>query len=100
MDGIVLLPRRTTHVDRHNDLPPLIDAPPREAPPKPVFTAPAPITASDTASTASFRTCQWLEGDVRDRNWCGVPVAWKGCSWCPDHEKIVWPNGRPRFRVH
>jgi hypothetical protein len=101
MDGIELAPKRaSTHFGRHNDLPPLIDPPLREPPPKPVFSASAPLSHPLPTSQAVFRTCQWLEGEPSELNWCGKPVAWRGCAWCAEHENIVWPNGRPRFRVH
>lgn len=32
----------------------------------------------------AFLTCQWLEGEARDRNFCGAVVK-SGSSYCPDH---------------
>ncbi len=35
------------------------------------------------------RTCQWIEGEPRDRGFCGEPVQ-PGSSYCPKHHAICW----------
>lgn len=35
------------------------------------------------------RTCQWLHGDPKDRNFCGQKTR-HGSSWCDEHKKIVF----------
>jgi hypothetical protein len=54
----------------------------------PLFTAPPPLPRLPT--TGHVRTCQWLEGEPRELNWCGAPVKELGCSWCARHYRIVW----------
>lgn len=92
--------RAFTHFGRNHDLPPFLNPQLHEPPVKPVFTAPEQITTPIPTGHAALRTCQWLHGDAGDLNWCGASVAYPGCSWCGTHEKIVFPYGRPRLRVH
>jgi len=35
------------------------------------------------------RTCQFIEGEPRDRNFCGKPVQ-PGSSYCPEHHARCW----------
>lgn len=35
------------------------------------------------------KTCQWLDGEPRERRFCGEPAV-KGQSWCAHHCSIVW----------
>jgi len=62
--------------------------------PRRVFAAPVMVPTPLPVRQVSLRTCQWLNGDPRDRNWCGEAVAWPGCSWCRDHETVCFPFGR------
>jgi len=34
----------------------------------------------------SFKTCQWLGGEPKERSFCGEPVQ-HGSSYCPYHHK-------------
>lgn len=34
-------------------------------------------------------TCQWIEGEPRERNFCGKPAK-AGSSYCEEHHKRCW----------
>jgi hypothetical protein len=74
-------------------LPAWID-PPFVVAPRLVFHAPVAVPAPSPIGLLTLSTCQWLEGHPRDLAWCGASVAWPGCSWCEEHERIAYPNGR------
>lgn len=37
----------------------------------------------------AWRTCQWLEGDAKERNFCGEPTQ-AGSSYCPEHHAVCY----------
>lgn len=41
------------------------------------------------------RTCTWLDGDPKERNFCGADSV-PGLSYCPDHRAIVFVPWAPR----
>lgn len=68
----------------------------REIVRKPRVAAPAPRAREPkpAASTHSvFKTCQWLEGDPRARNFCDDPTK-PGSSWCESHHRRCYVSAR------
>lgn len=55
-------------------------------------TLPYGISAPIGGEGISYRTCQWLEGEAKERNFCGELVI-EGKSWCPEHYKRVFLRG-------
>lgn len=43
---------------------------------------------------APHKTCQWIEGEPEDRNFCNAPVA-EHSSYCPEHHAVVWRDPDP-----
>ena len=35
------------------------------------------------------KTCQWLHGEPRERNFCGERVK-RGSSYCAEHHAVCW----------
>lgn len=42
-----------------------------------------------SAPQSGFKTCQWIEGNPKDRNFCGKPTV-GGSSWCEEHYARVF----------
>lgn len=42
----------------------------------------------------AWSTCQWLDGEARDRNFCGAPVK-EGSSYCEHHHAVVFIPPQP-----
>lgn len=47
---------------------------------------------------ASFKTCQWLEGEPRDRNFCAAPVQ-VDSPYCPEHHAICYEPPRDPLNI-
>ncbi|MHB1310517.1 MAG: GcrA family cell cycle regulator [Gemmatimonadaceae bacterium] len=85
-------------------------APKPALPPLPLFVAPPPaprpvipprsIAAAGTATFGSVRTCQWIDGDVRNSGWsfCAAEVV-GGRSWCAGHLRRVFLAVRVEAQV-
>lgn len=67
------------------------DAPPRPASPALPTRRPPRRAAPDWTP----RTCQWLHGDARERNFCASEVGSPGSPWCPVHEARVFVRRAP-----
>lgn len=62
-----------------------------------------PVERARAASVTAMplppaKTCQWLHGESRDRNFCGKPSQ-EGSSYCHDHHAICWTKA-PRLTLH
>lgn len=66
----------------------------KTAPAMPEKPAPAPAPKIDR----SGRTCQWIEGEPRLRQFCGQPCQ-EGSSYCPGHHTRVYAVGLAR-QIH
>ena len=44
---------------------------------------------SPLAETRPPATCQWIEGEPRERAFCGAPVK-PGSSYCEEHHALCW----------
>lgn len=61
--------------------------PPVDVPPMPV--------RRELPLVPPSRTCTWLDGDPKERNFCGADSV-PGLSYCPDHRAIVFVPWAPR----
>lgn len=63
---------------------------------------PEPVVRSEPPpqlGASPWRRCQWIEGDARDRRFCGAPtvpdLAGRRSSWCAEHYRRAHAQPRP-----